>query len=173
MINATYDPWLVLRTKSRQEKVVEDFLQQRQISSFLPRRHEARRWHDRTRLVETALFPGYVFVQPRPDQLSALRHVRGSCGLLMSAGRHAQISERDLDAVKIMVSSGEPLAVNTELVQGQKVEVIAGPFLHAQGEFVRMKSQQRLVINAHLIGRSLSVEIDAADVRPLCEASAG
>jgi transcription antitermination factor NusG len=154
-------PWLVLRTRSRQENVVQDVLQQRQIHSFLPKQR------DRARPVETALFPGYIFVQPRPEQVGALRTVRGSCGLLMSCGRHAQVVERDVEAIRIMVGSGAPLDVLGELVEGQTMEVIAGPFKHAQGQFVSGRRQQRLVINLHLIGRSLSVEIDAAHVRPL------
>lgn len=168
MINSMCnDPWLVLRTRSRQENVVQDFLRQKDIRLFLPKRYEVRRWQDRTKLLEAVLFPGYVFVQPRLEQVSILRYVRGSCGLLMCGDKLATISQRDLDAIKIMVHSGEPLDVVPELVCGQRVEVIAGPFLHAQGEFVRMKSQHRLVINAHLIGKSISVEIDAAHVRPI------
>lgn len=154
-------PWLVLRTRSRQENVVQEVLRQREIHSFLPKQR------DRARPVETALFPGYIFVQPRPEQLGALRTVRGSCGLLMSCGRHAQVVERDVQAIRIMVGSGAPLDVHSELVEGQPMEVIAGPFKHAQGQFVASRRQQRLVINLHLIGRSLSVEIDAAHVRPL------
>ncbi len=166
MIDSSDAPWLVLRTKSRQENVVEDILQQKDIRAFLPKRNEERVWKDRTKSVETALFPGYLFVQPRPEQLGELRHVRGSCGLLMNCGKHAQIVERDLATIKIMVGSGAALAVADGLVQGEEVEVIAGPFRHARGEFVRARTSQRLVINAHLIGRSLSVEIDAAHVQP-------
>lgn len=154
-------PWLVLRTRSRQENVVQECLQQRQIHSFLPKQRS------RSASIETALFPGYIFVQPRPEQVSALRTVRGSCGLLMSCGRHAQLVERDVEAIRIMVGSGAALAVQSELVQGQMMEVIAGPFRYAQGQLVSFKRQQRLVINLALIGRSLSVEIDAAHVRPM------
>ena len=165
-------PWLVLRTRSRQENVVHDVLQQRDIHAFLPKQRSARLHGGRTRSTEMALFPGYIFVQPRPEQLGALRTVRGSCGLLMSAGRHAQVVERDLEAIRIMVSSGAPLEVQPQLVAGQAMEVIAGPFRHAQGQYVCSRGRQRLVINLALIGRSLSVEIDAAHVRPVAAAAA-
>lgn len=167
MIDSAYVPWLVLRTRSRQERVVESFMRQRGVSTFLPKRNDFRCWHDRTKVLETALFPGYVFVQPRPEQFDILRYVRGSCGLLTSAGKPAQIPDTDMEAVRIMVGSGALLEVNTHLVRGQRVEVIAGPFLSAQGDFVRVTGHQRLIINADLLGRSVSVEIDAAHVRPL------
>lgn len=167
MVDPAFNPWLVLRTRSRQECVVDSFLRERQVRSFLPKRRELRRWHDRVKTLETVLFPGYVFVQPQPEQFAIVRHVRGSCGLLMTAGKPAEIPEHAVEAVKIMAGSGEPVAVATELVHGQKVQVIAGPFERAQGEFVRIKSQQRLIINAHMIGHSVSVEVDAAHVRLL------
>jgi transcription antitermination factor NusG len=53
------------------------------------------------------------------------------------------------------------LAVNPKLIPGQKVEVIAGPFMGLQGELIRVKSQDRLVINAYLVSSSVSVEVDA------------
>ena len=34
---------------------------------------------------EMPLFPGYVFVRPRPDQYECMRYVRGSCGLVLAA----------------------------------------------------------------------------------------
>lgn len=159
--------WLVLRTKSRREKLVESFLHQRGVTAFLPRRSEIRKWHDRTKVLDTVLFPGYVFVQPHPHQFDILRHVHGSCGLLISGGAPSRIPDRDLEAVRIMVGSGEPLSVDMGLVRGQQVEVIAGPFVGAQGEFVRVKNEQRLIINACVIGHSVSVEIDASHVRPV------
>jgi len=165
MNDASPNPWLVLRTRSRQENVVQEVLRQRQIHSYLPKQRAP------AKPTETALFPGYIFVQPRPDQVSALRTVRGSCGLLMSCGRHAQVAANDVLAIRIMVGSGAPLDVHADLVAGQPMEVIAGPFKHAQGQFVSVGRQRRLVINLHLIGRGLSVEIDAAHVRPLANAA--
>ena len=160
-------PWLVLRVKSRQEQVVETHLNTKQIETFLPKRFEFRNWNDRSKFVETVLFPGYIFVRPQPTQFEAIKYARGSCGLLVSAGRCAHVSEQDVDAIKIMVRSGLAIKVEPRLVQGQPVEVIAGPFSHARGEFVREKGEHRLVINAHLIGRSVSVEMNASDVRPV------
>jgi transcription antitermination factor NusG len=56
--------------------------------------------------------------------------------------------ERDLEAVKIPVRSGAELTVNSQLIPGQRVEVICGPFMGVQGELIRVKSEERLVISA-------------------------
>ena len=161
------DPWLVLRTRSRHECAVESDLFERRINAYLPRRKEVRRVKDRKVVVQTPLFPGYVFVQPRVDQYEKIRCIRGSCGLILSGCKPATMPEHELDAVRILVCSGAELCVNSRLVPGQRVEVRAGPFMGVQGELVREKSQERLVINARLLSSSVSVEVDASSVEAL------
>jgi Transcription termination factor nusG len=41
------NPWLVLRTRSHHENVVERSLQQKEINSYLPRHRVVRLWKDR------------------------------------------------------------------------------------------------------------------------------
>ena len=154
------EPWLVLRTRSRHENAVELSLQQKRINAYLPKRKVVRRWKNQKRVVELPLFPGYVFVQPRADQYENIRYIRGSCGLVFAGNQPAKMPEKDLEAVKILVGSGAELAVGCNLIPGQRVRVISGPFAGAEGEMVRMKSQERLIINAHLLSSSVSVEVD-------------
>ena len=155
------DPWLVLRTRSQHENIVERSLQQKQINAYLPKHRVIRRGKDRRIILEMPLFPGYVFVQPRLDQFENMRYVRGSCGLILRGSQPAAMPEKELEAVRILVGSGAELAVNPQLIPGQRVEVIAGPFMGVQGELIRVKSQDRLVINAYLVSSSVSVEVDS------------
>lgn len=161
------EPWLVLRTRSRHENTVEMSLQLKRINAYLPKRKVIRRWKDQKRVVELPLFPGYVFVQPRADQYENIRYIRGSCGLVLAGNQPATMPEKDLEAVKILVDSGADLAVDGKLIPGQRVRVIAGPFAGAEGEMVRMKTRDRLIINAHLLGSSVSVEVETEMVAPL------
>lgn len=160
MIEPTIDPWLVLRTRSRHESAVHACLQQKRITAYLPKYNVMRRWKNRKAIVEAPLFPGYVFVQPSADQYEDMRYIRGSCGLVFAGSKPAPMPQKDLEAVRILVGSGATLAVNPQLVPGQRVEVISGPFKGVRGEMVRVKSQERLVINAVLVGSSVSVEVD-------------
>lgn len=160
MSESGVEPWLVLRTRSRHESTVELSLQQKRINAYLPKRKVVRRWKNQKRVVELPLFPGYVFVQPRADQYENIRYIRGSCGLVFAGCQPATMPEKDMQAVKILVGSGAELAVDCKLTPGQRVRVIAGPFAGAEGEMVRVKSQGRLIINAHLLSSSVSVEVD-------------
>jgi transcription antitermination factor NusG len=159
-----FEPWLVLRTRSHHENIVESSLQQKQINVYLPRQRVVRRRKDRRTILEMPLFPGYVFVQPREDQFENIRYVRGSCGFVVRGDRPAPMPQKELEAVRILANSGAELAVNPKLIPGQRVEVISGPFMGVQGELVRVKSQDRLVINAYLVSSSVSVEVDSDKV---------
>jgi transcription antitermination factor NusG len=158
------DPWLVLRTRSHHENIVERSLQQKQITAYLPKHLVVRRQKDRRTILEMPLFPGYVFVQPRVDQFENIRCVRGSCGFVVQGSKPAAMPEKELQAVRILANSGAELAVNPKFIAGQKVEVIAGPFMGVHGELIRVKSQDRLVINAYLVSSSVSVEVDSDNI---------
>src|SRR6266581_8377065 len=113
MNESRVDPWMVLRTRSRHENVVEFVLQQKQIVAYLPKLKVVRRRLGRKRAVETPLFPGYVFVRPRADQYESMRYIRGSCGLVLTAdSKPATMSEKDVGAVKMLVDSGAGLTVD-------------------------------------------------------------
>ncbi|MBM0108568.1 hypothetical protein JM946_27865 [Steroidobacter sp. S1-65] len=139
---------------------MQNELERKQIVSFLPMRTIVRRRSERRSLLRVPLFPGYVFVQPRADEFHEIRCIRGSCGFVLAGARPAPMSEQELEAVRIIVGSGAALVVNPQLIPGQRVAVVAGPFMGVQGVLTRVKCQQRLVINAHLLNTSVSVEVD-------------
>lgn len=167
MIEAIAHPWFVLKTKSRQENIVEGNLKRKNINMYLPRLKEFRRRKDRRVLLNLPLFPGYVFVQPGPHQFEHLRFIPGSCGLVLVGNEPAKMSEKELEGVRIMTRSGAKLSVNTELIPGKRVEVLSGPFNGLQGELVEIRKRKRLLINAHLLGKSVNVEINSEIIKTL------
>jgi len=161
------DSWFVLRTKSRHEYHVESVLQQKQINAYLPRYKVVQSKNDRKRVVEMPLFPGYIFVQPRADQYENLRYIRGSCGFVRAGVMPAAMPEKDVEAVKLLVESGVVVTVDAGLIPGERVKIIAGPMMGVEGELVRVKSQELLVINVQLVGSSVRVEVDRETIAAL------
>lgn len=155
------DPWLVLRTRSRHESVVEEALQQKQIVAFLPKHKVVRSWRGHKRSVDMPLFPGYLFVRPRAQQYEAMRYIRGSCGLVMAGdSRPAILPEKELTAVRALVDSNAPLTVDVPLTVGRRVRIATGPLMGLEGELVRVKNQDMLVVNVDMVGHSVRVEVD-------------
>jgi transcription antitermination factor NusG len=154
------NPWLVLRTRSRHENAVESVLRQKGINAYLPKHKVIRRWRSSKRVLEMPLFPGYVFVQPQVDHYESIRYIRGSCGFVTACGKPARMPEKDLEAVKMLVYSGAVLTVDSELIPGKRVKIVAGPFMGLEGELIRLKSKEFLVINVDLANSSVRVQVD-------------
>jgi transcription termination/antitermination protein NusG len=53
------------------------------------------------------------------------------------------------------------------LREGDRVRVSQGPFTGIEGFVLRSDGKDRLVLSLHLLQRSVAVEIDRIDIRPL------
>jgi transcription antitermination factor NusG len=159
--------WNALRTRSRQEKVVEGYLGLRNVEVFLPKTTQLRQWKRRRASVEVPLFSGYVFVKPKPEQLHILNFIPGSCGMVMDRNRPSIIREKEMEAIKIIVGASIPMDLHANLIPGIPVKVLSGPLQGIEGVLVRLRDQNRLVINAEMLGQAVSVEINRNYVVPI------
>ena len=85
--------------------------------------------------------------------------------MVESAGRATN------DGIRVLICDDAPamrslLGVVIGLREGMSVEVVSGPLRGVVGRLVRKGAHARLVLAVDLIGQAVSVEIDAADVRP-------
>jgi transcription antitermination factor NusG len=152
--------WNVLRTRSRQEKVVEKVLTQKLVTAYLPKLPRK----SRSKPIETPIFPGFVFVKPKLEQIYSLNYIPGSCGLLLHRGKPGLVREKELAAIRALVSSSLPFDLHMGLIPGIRVKVVKGPLAGVEGELARAKGSDRLVINAEILGQAVSVEINQFDV---------
>jgi transcription antitermination factor NusG len=134
------------------------------IPFYVPRKEEIRQWHDRKKKLDRVLFPGYVFVQPEPMRIPDLDFVRGSKGLITFNHRPAAVQPREIERIRRVTRCGLDLELHSKLIPGEKVSVTSGPLIGLEGELVRVKSHHRLVINAHILGQSVSLEIGLEEI---------
>ena len=82
-------------------------------------------------------------------------------------GELAPVPDEAVDGIRTLVNSALPCDPCPMLKTGMKVEVVHGPLKGVIGRLQRKGSQARLVLSVDLIGRGVSVQVDAADVRAL------
>ncbi len=159
--------WYAIRTRSRHEKLVDQQLVSRGVEAFLPLTDRRRRWKDRWKTVSFPLFPGYCFARFRyQDRLAVLTAV-GAVQILGINGNFIPIPDHEIEAVRQLVTSTLPFDPHPYLKEGMEVEVVHGPLAGIRGVLVRKGDRARLVVAIHLIQQAASVELDAADVRPV------
>jgi len=159
--------WYAIRTRSRHEKVVDQQLTSRGVEAFLPLVDRRRRWKDRWKEVSFPLFPGYCFARfPNENRLAVLTAI-GVVQILGINGQASPIPDDQIEAVRQLVTSTLPCDPHPYLREGMEVEVVHGPLAGVRGILVRKGDRARLVLAIHLIQQAASVELDAADVRPV------
>ena len=159
--------WYAAYTSANHEKRVVLQLMQRSVEHFLPLYDSVRRWKDRKVHLQMPLFPGYVFVRVAlRDRLQVLQ-VPGVAKLVGFNGMPAALPESEMEALRTGLAGGVRAEPHPYLTVGRKVRVRTGSLAGLEGMLVRRKNSTRFVISLDLIMRSVAVEVDAADVRPV------
>jgi transcription antitermination factor NusG len=159
--------WYAVSVRPRHEKLVTRHLQHRGLNCFLPLYRSVRRWRDRRKELDMALFPGYVFVSLNAcDRLGVLR-APGVLRFVTFQGQPATVPESEIRALESSLSAGLRPQPHPYLRQGKRVRVKSGPLMDTEGIMVRRKEGFRLVLSVDLVMRSVMLEVDEGDVEPL------
>src|SRR5688572_5464153 len=123
--------WFLLRTRSRQEKVIANDFGARGIGHFLPLVTCTRFYGDRKARVELPLFPGYVFLRGmRDDAYTADRS--GRIAQIISVPNQARL-DRELKNIYLALGVNAVLDPFPYLKVGVRVQVREGPFRGLEG----------------------------------------
>lgn len=158
--------WFAVWTRSRHEHVVLDQLSRKQIEAFLPTIPRWSRWKDRKKKIDWPLFPGYCFARFEPDAALPVLKCSGVVSIVSFEGRPAPIPEFEIEGIRRLVQSDLRFDPCPLIREGMMVEVVHGSLKGVIGRLVRKGAHARLVLSVHLIGQAVSVEVDAADVKP-------
>ena len=160
------NPWLVLRTRSHHENIVESSLRQKHINVFLPRHHVVRRRRDRRTVLQMPLFPGYIFVHLPFLDRSRVLTIPNIVSLVGSRNFPSVISEEEIDWIRRGVEHGNAVP-HPYLSVGDRIKVVSGPLSGMQGVLLRKQNSTRVVICLDSISRSFMVEVDLESIEPL------
>ena len=159
--------WFAIWTRSRHEQVVREQLETRRIEAFLPTVTRWSRWKDRKKKIDWPLFPGYCFARFDPDDSLPILKCTGVVSIVSFDGKAVPIPAYELDSVRRLVTSELQFDPCPMIHEGMMVEVVHGVLRGVVGRLVRKDAQKaRLVLSVNLIGQAVSVEVDAADVKP-------
>ncbi|MEO8071362.1 MAG: UpxY family transcription antiterminator [Acidobacteriota bacterium] len=159
--------WFAVRTRTRAEKVVREHLEARAIEAFLPTVNKWSRWKDRKKEVEWPLFPGYCFAHFAASDQLVVRTSPGVADIVSFAGSLAAIPDHEVESLRTLMQSQVKYDPAPHIKEGTMAEVTHGPLKGVIGRLVRKGDHARLILSVDLIGKGVSVEVDAADVRPI------
>ena len=159
--------WYAVSVRPRYEKLATRHLEHQGVNCFLPVYRSVRRWKDRRKELDMALFPGYVFVNLNARDRLGVLQAPGVLRFVTFQGQPAAVPDCEIRALESSMFAGVRPQPHPYLSKGRKVRVKSGPLVDAEGIMIRRKEGFRLVLSIELIMRSVILEVDEADVEPL------
>lgn len=159
--------WFALQVWGGREASCAAHLRSRGFEVLLPLCLERRRWSDRVKEVERALFPGYLFCRLDPHGLWQVVQSPGVTRVVGDGRRPSPVPDDEISAVERIVSSGIPADPWGFLRVGQRVRVEVGPLRGVEGIVLATDGKPRLVVSVSLLQRSVAVQMEADWLTPL------
>ena len=159
--------WIVVRSKPRSEKVAHNELVKKNIESYLPLLKERRKWSDRKKWVEFPLFSSYLFARIDIKDSIFVLQTQGVNTIVKFGKQIAIVQNSVIKAIRLAMEGGYQLEPVEYFVEGNRVEVVAGPMKGIKGIVAKLKGQNRLIIKIDAIQQALSIQIESKFIRKL------
>jgi len=160
-----YNPrWYAVFTMPRHEKRVAGYCTERGMESFLPLYQVRHRWKNRcTATVELPLFPSYSFVRMDVRERVQVLNFSSVRYLVSSGHEPSPVPDEYISFLQagLLAHRIEP---HPNLEVGDRVRINTGPMAGIEGILDRHKNGLRIVLKLEMIGRSIAVEVGAAEV---------
>jgi transcription antitermination factor NusG len=157
--------WFALKTRAQHEKVVRDRLHKQGFEYLLPIQTRLSQWHDRKKVIEVPLFPGYCFARFSVHNRNTVIQLPGVAYIVGRAGFSEVIPDEEIDALRSLTKCGMPYEAAMCLSEGDPVEIIRGPLAGVRGNLVRKERTHYVIIGVQLLQQGATVKIDVEDVR--------
>lgn len=141
-------------------------LERKGYVAFLPTIPKWSRWKDRKKRIDWPLFPGYCFARFDAAERLPILKCTGVVNIVSFDGEVAPIPDVEIESIRRLVESDLQYDPCPLIKEGSLVEVTHGPLKGVSGRLVRKGAHARLILAVDLIGQAVSVEVDAADVKP-------
>ncbi len=161
--------WYALQVHARKEQLVASQLENRSLECFLPTYKSLRKWSDRTKEIQQALFPGYVFCRFDYENRQPVVMTNGVTQVVGNGKAAIPIAEAEIEALQVAVQSGVPSQPWPYLRTGEYVQINYGHLAGLQGILVNFKGNHRVVLSVTLLQRSLALEVELEWLTPVAQ----
>jgi transcription antitermination factor NusG len=153
-------PWFALSVKPLHERTVAGQLNAKGMEAYAPTCAVERRWSDRIKTVELALFPWYVFCRFSFEERLHVLATPFVSSIVGFGGKPCPVRDEEMDAIKRILASGLPVSPSPAAIPGQRVVILGGPLAGLTGIVAREKASDRVIVDVEAIHRAVAVEVD-------------
>ncbi len=152
--------WFVFYTRPRTEKKVHYELINSDYDVFLPTVKTLRLWKNRQKKwVESALFPGYIFINTVRSSLSSITLNPNVVTYIRCGGEPSTVRDRDIQGIRHILGLNQDISVESTFREGEIVRIIKGPLTGYEGIIEKQKSKTRFGIQLKEINQTVFIDI--------------
>ena len=151
--------WYLIKTKSRQEHVAIENLENQKYSTYCPT-VKIKKKH-------VVLFPGYLFIHldKKKENWSPIRSTKGVVNFVRFGLNFAQVPDTVIEFLKTnQLINKEKLKNLNKFQPGDKVKIIDGVFKNCDAIFKSSNSQDRVILLMNLLGQQQAINIKQKSV---------
>ncbi|PKL89320.1 MAG: hypothetical protein CVV23_05635 [Ignavibacteriae bacterium HGW-Ignavibacteriae-2] len=157
--------WFALYTKPRHEFKAAEQLNSISVENYLPTITKLKKWSDRKKRVTEPLFNGYIFIHATEKERFISVEQKAIIKTIFFDGKPSVIPEWQIDSLRGMLKETQNVSVLNELVTGNCVKVINGPFSGVEGVIYEVnKDETMLAISVEMLNRSVLVKLPAESI---------
>lgn len=158
--------WFLAHTLPRSEAKAQLHLGAQGFATFLPRFLKTVRHARQLRSVRSPLFPGYIFVilDPDRDRWLSIRSTVGVASLITADGRPLAVPPGVVESLIERTDQSDLTRLDSNLVEGQPVRVLTGPFASFVGTLEKLSPNGRVRVLLQLMGGDVPVTVHRSSV---------
>jgi len=160
-------PWYAVQVRAGGEPQVNAALENKGYEVFCPTYLETRKYSDRLKSVQVALFSGYTFCRMEISKRLPILVTEGVNGIVSFGGVHQPIPEEEIEKIRSAIKSGARTKPWPYLTAGRRVRIHCGSMTGLEGILVKIKGSDYVVLSITMLQRSVCVEIDRSWIQPV------
>jgi len=159
--------WYLVVTKPQYEFKALENLERQGYECYLPLVQVNRRRYGRNVKRTEAFFPRYLFIKlnKETDNWAPIRSTIGVAAMVRFGGMPAQVPNALIDNLK---NNEDEFSLQQtqmkELKQGDKVEIIDGPFEGYSAVYQKLKSTERVSVLLDIVGNNTQVTLSVHEL---------
>ncbi|RAJ26907.1 UpxY family transcription antiterminator [Pedobacter cryoconitis] len=161
MTNVVANKWHIVYTRPKSEKKVAAQLDDLGVNYLLPLRNETRNLKERKKIVNTPLFPSYIFVQPiNKKSYFEILDLHTVVNYVKVGKDIAVIPQSAINNLNILISQNCAMEVTTDRFKvGQSLLINEGLFKGLLCEVVNIAKKDLILVRLDVFNRHLLIDI--------------
>ncbi|MDQ2719831.1 MAG: antitermination protein NusG [Bacteroidota bacterium] len=156
--------WYIIYTKQKCEKKVAGLLTKKKIENFCPLNCKTLKQFRKSKVIYEPLFPSFVFVCLRENEIFALRHMEHVVNIVYWRGNPAIINDDEINAIKHFSEDHQNVKLEKSDINVEaEAQMIHSPSYSMEGKILMVKNKT-FKINLPSLGYTMIAEIERADV---------